>query len=136
MKVIIDTNVLISAILRDKSPEKIILWICSQPDWEWVVSPEIMTEYEDVLRRKKFSFPTQIIREWLDVLNENTVLMEIENSLDFPRDQKDAKFLACALECNVDYLVTGDLDFSEARQYLNTTVLSVSMFKKLWCDTD
>jgi predicted nucleic acid-binding protein len=31
MKVIVDTNILISAIIRDNVPEQVILWLVSQP---------------------------------------------------------------------------------------------------------
>lgn len=45
MKIVIDTNVLVSAILKDRDPEDIILYIAAQPDFEWTVSSEILTEY-------------------------------------------------------------------------------------------
>lgn len=34
MRVAIDTNVLISAALRDMSPEAVVIWIAFQDDWE------------------------------------------------------------------------------------------------------
>lgn len=51
MKIPVDTNVLISAVLRDRNPETVILYIIEQPRLEWVVSPEIMSEYKEVLAR-------------------------------------------------------------------------------------
>ncbi len=45
MKIIVDTNVLISAILRDRDPELVIQFIVEHPDFEWVASPEILAEY-------------------------------------------------------------------------------------------
>ena len=133
MKVVIDTNVFISAVWRDKNPEAVILWVCNQHDWQWVVSKEIKEEYKEVLRRKKFSFSPSVLREWEEAIEENTVEMEIESEVNFPRDQKDAKFLNCALSCEADYLITGDKDFSEARRLMSTTIVSVAMFKTLFC---
>ncbi|MBC6941015.1 MAG: PIN domain-containing protein, partial [Anaerolineae bacterium] len=49
MKVVIDTNVLVSAVWRDRNPETVILWILAQPNWQWMVSKEIMDEYKEVL---------------------------------------------------------------------------------------
>jgi len=132
MKILIDTNVLISAIWRDKNPEKVILWIIAQPDWEWIVSTEIMEEYQDVLHRKKFSFPPETLHKWETILSRDTHMRPVNAEIDFPRDQKDAMFLACALSNNADYLITGDGDFSEARKVVNTTILSVSMFIRLF----
>jgi predicted nucleic acid-binding protein len=45
MKVIIDTNVVVSAALRDKDPEEVVWFVAKQPDVEWVVSQEILNEY-------------------------------------------------------------------------------------------
>ena len=55
----------------------------------------------------------------------------MEISVPFPRDVKDAKFLACALAADADFLITGDLDFSEARKLGNTKIVSVSQFAEL-----
>jgi hypothetical protein len=37
MKVIFDTNVFISAVWRDRTPEAVIVWVVDQPGWQWVV---------------------------------------------------------------------------------------------------
>ena len=54
MKVVVDTNVLVSAIIKDKIPEKIILFIVKHPDIEWLVTDKIIHEYKTVLARPKF----------------------------------------------------------------------------------
>ncbi|MCX5983851.1 MAG: putative toxin-antitoxin system toxin component, PIN family [Nostocales cyanobacterium LacPavin_0920_SED1_MAG_38_18] len=54
--------------------------------------------------------------------------------MDFARDRKDEKFLACAIAAEADFLITGDADFDEAQNLVNTTIVSVSMFKRLVCD--
>lgn len=45
MKVVIDTNVLVPAALRDRGPERVVLFVAEHPDIEWVVSDEITEEY-------------------------------------------------------------------------------------------
>jgi putative PIN family toxin of toxin-antitoxin system len=57
MRVVIDTNVVVSAILKDRDPEAIIMFAALRGDVEWVVSPEIMAEYREVLNRPKSAFP-------------------------------------------------------------------------------
>ncbi|MEK6406007.1 MAG: putative toxin-antitoxin system toxin component, PIN family [Acidobacteriota bacterium] len=54
--------------------------------------------------------------------------------LEFARDSKDAKFLACALVNDAEFLITGDRDFTQAEKLVNTTIISVLLFKKLVCD--
>lgn len=132
MKVLIDTNVLVSAVWRDRKPEELILWIIAHPaDWQWIVSSEIMQEYVEVLHRKKFSFSTETLHKWETILAHDTRLKPVSAEVDFPRDQKDAKFLECAVSNGVDFFITGDGDFDEARKILNTTIVSVSTFLNL-----
>ena len=131
MKVVIDTNVLISAAWRDKSPEAVIVWIANQDDWEWVVTQDILDEYKEVLRREKFDLPGETIEGWDHIITNLTSIIEIELLVEFPRDIKDAKFLICALSANADYLITGDKDFEEAYKVGVITVISVAEFKRL-----
>jgi uncharacterized protein len=126
-------TVLISEALRDKDPETVILFIVSQPDIEWIVTPEILAEYKAVLGRPKFNFPEAVKRKWLDLLNETTLLAEVGEKPDFPRDRKDAIFLAGALAIDADFFLTGDHDFSEAHKLIHTTIIPVALFKKLIC---
>ncbi len=48
--------------------------------------------------------------------------------VDFPRDPKDAPFLAAALAAGADYLITGDRDLLDARDSLPCRVVTVAEF--------
>lgn len=134
MKVIIDTNVLVSAALKDKNPEAVILFVASQPDIEWIVSPAIMAEYKDVVARKKFGLPQESLLKWFQILDSLTVTIDVDTEFEFVRDRTDAKFLACALVSEAEFFITGDHDFTHAEKLINTTIISVSLFKRLVCD--
>jgi putative PIN family toxin of toxin-antitoxin system len=136
VRVVIDTNVLVSAALKNKDPEAVILWVAAQADWQWVVSLDILTEYKEVLSRDKFRLTPEVRQKWFDLLDALTTMVEVDIPLEFPRDQKDAKFLACALTAQANYFITGDRDFTEARKLVTTTILPVSLFKKLVCGTE
>ncbi len=131
MKVVIDTNVVVSAALRDRDPETVILFVAEHPDFQWVVSSPILEEYKEVLAREEFALPIDLLQRWHEMLEALTMIVEVNIEVDFPRDRKDAKFLACALVSQAEYLITGDHDFSEAQKMLSTTIISVSLFKKL-----
>lgn len=55
----------------------------------------------------------------------------VRQSIPFPRDVKDAMFLACAVASDADYFITGDRDFTEARKLVNTRIVSVNQFEAL-----
>lgn len=65
MKVVVDTNVLISAILKDKNPEAVILFIAERPDIEWIASTQILAECKEVIDREKFGLSEGIKGRWL-----------------------------------------------------------------------
>ncbi len=133
MRVVVDTNVVVSAILRDRLPEKILLFIIGHPDFEWVASREILAEYRAVLHRSKFALPESTLSEWDERFRSAIAEWPVEISVSFPRDVKDAMFLACALTAEADFFITGDHDFTEAQKLERTKIISVSQFDKLVC---
>lgn len=131
MKVIIDTNVLVSAAIVGRTPEAVILWVVDRLDVQWFVSEEIFKEYKAVLSRPRLKLTPAQQKRWFEVLDKATTLIAVNVKTDFPRDQKDAKFLSCAFASQADFLITGDKDFSEAEELMETTIISVSLFQRL-----
>ena len=131
MKIVIDTNVLISAILKDRDPERVLLFAASQMGVEWVVSHDILAEYKKVLARDKFQLPATLLLQWHAIFEAKTSLIAPGVDIDFPRDQNDAKFLICAISAGADFFITGDRDFSGAQKLLKTTIISVAEFIRL-----
>jgi uncharacterized protein len=134
VKVIIDTNVLISAILKDRVPEELILFIVRHGKFEWFVTDEILEEYFSVMKRRKFNLSSDIIRSWETlIVSHTTNIGSIKKThIKFPRDINDEKFLACSIVSNSDFLITGDEDFKSAIKLVNTKIISVSLFKKIF----
>jgi putative PIN family toxin of toxin-antitoxin system len=118
LKVVVDTNVLVSAILKDKVPEDVLLFIIDTPEFEWVASVEILAEYQEVLSRKKFHLSQELGAEWFELLDESITVISTQLEIEFPRDRKDAKFIACALSADTDLLITGDKDFSASENMI------------------
>ncbi len=134
MKVIIDTNIVLSAAIADKNPEAVILFVIANYALEWVVSAEIIAEYKEVLKRPRLKLTEAQYQRWVYLIDSVTILIDVDVEVDFPRDRKDAKFLACAIAAEADFFITGDADFNEAQTLLNTTIISLSLFKRLVCD--
>lgn len=134
MRVIIDTNVLVSAVLKGREPRAIIQFIVNSPNHEWIVSEKILAEYKEVLSRSKFKLTDEVREEWFATIKTLPRLIDINVDIDFPRDRKDTKFLACAVAAEADFLITGDRDFTEAQTLTNTAIISVFLFKRLFCD--
>jgi putative PIN family toxin of toxin-antitoxin system len=84
MKVIIDTNVVVSAALRDRDPETVILFVAEQPDFQWIVSDSILEEYKEVLAREKFALPIHLLQRWHEMFEALTTTVEVDVGVDFP----------------------------------------------------
>ena len=134
MKVVIDTNILVSAVLKGRVPRDVLQFIFDNPDWQWIASEEIVVEYKEVLSRRKFKLTDEVICEWVEIIDTFIILIDVNLEVDFPTDRKDEKFLACAMAAEADFLITGDSDFNQAQTLVNTTIISVSLFNRLVCD--
>jgi putative PIN family toxin of toxin-antitoxin system len=76
MKVIIDTNVVVSAALKGRNPEEVILRIASNPEkYQWMVSSEILSEYKEVLSRSKFNLSPADIQRWYRLIDAFTTVI-------------------------------------------------------------
>lgn len=128
MKVVIDTNILISAVIRDRLPERILLWCLGNPVVEWLVTPAVMAEYVAVIQRPRFALPASTVTWWLELLASDTRVIQPSVEVDFTRDRKDAAFLICAESGGADYLITGDADFEDAPTLARTAIVSARQF--------
>lgn len=135
MKVVVDTNVLVSAAVAGKNPGTVLVFIADNPQVEWIVSAEILSEYREVLNRPKLKLTEVQKQRWFTIIEEATTLIDVNVEVDFPRDSKDAKFIACALASEADFLITGDRDFTEVEDLGKTRVISVLLFKQSAIDT-
>lgn len=134
MKVVVDTNILVSAVLRDRDPELVIQFVVDHPEFEWVASQPILTEYKEVLNRRKLRLTQEVKDNWFNLLDETLTLVEVGTPVDFPIDPDDAMFLACAITVDADFLITGDTGLFQGENLLNTVIITVAKFKNLFCD--
>ena len=108
MRLVIDTNVLVSALLKPAGPPGRILDAVVQGVIEPVYSLAILTEYDAVLTRRKFAFDPEDVAAVLELVASEGGPVTRTARLDLPfRDPDDRKFNQCdaAARCP---LVTGN----------------------------
>lgn len=129
MRLVIDTNVLVSAIL---SPESISAKVLNWGEDNGVVlySTATLTEVLSVLGRSKFS--KYIDHDDIDGLSIRIktawLLIEIVSQVQFCRDPKDDKFIDLALNGKASHLITGDNDLIVLHPIENTSVINPRTF--------
>lgn len=107
---VIDTNVLISALISKKKDSATVLLL--EKLFDGVLTPvynhEILKEYMEVMNRTKFHLDQNDIVQLLNTIIESGVQSErIKTDLFFP-DKKDIVFYEVALSVNGTYLITGN----------------------------
>jgi putative PIN family toxin of toxin-antitoxin system len=107
-RVVIDTNVLISALLTETGSEATVISLVRSGQIEWFVSEAILAEYDEVIQRPKFSaIRPDRIKSLIRTLNKAVVVVPIVKS-DISPDEPDNRFLECAEAAKADFLVTGN----------------------------
>jgi putative PIN family toxin of toxin-antitoxin system len=131
MKILVDTNVLLSAAWRDRLPEKVVLYVAGENACHWIATPDIYAEYLEVLRRPKFGLSQEVLHRWSALIEMRTILVSSPSvPIDFPRDPKDVPFFSAALVTMADFLITGDLDLLNSKITFSTRIVSVSDFAR------
>lgn len=106
-RVVIDTNVFISAILKSGNPEKIIsLW--RQGNIHLLLSPFLATEILTVLHRLEIG--STYIQQLTYRLKHHTIQILPSSPITLCRDPKDNEILSLAVDGTADYIITGDAD--------------------------
>ena len=131
MKVVIDTNVVISGIFFGGNPKK-VLQLCIENAITAYVTNEIVSEYERVIEEMQKKAKHEIPRKALDDLLVLTELTTANIKIDICRDPDDNKFIECAISANALYIVSGDKDLSDLKQYNEIKVVTATEFLKIY----
>lgn len=125
-KVILDTNVIISAFLKAESNPALILALGLEGSLTVCLSETIWQEYRGVLRRKKFQgLDQESIEKILSVLKQQTLWVSPRIPVNIlSRDPADNKFLECALESQADYLITGNTRHFPLKKFHGTRIIN------------
>ncbi|WP_276839618.1 putative toxin-antitoxin system toxin component, PIN family [Anaerovibrio lipolyticus] len=130
MKVMIDTNIFISAALFPNGRAAAAFQKALIFPWEPVACDYVI---EELHRKFQEKFPTKIadlnifLSSALSVIEVVTTPKTIHSKEPLVRDKKDQPILRAAISAKVDYLLTGDKDFLEANLD-NPHIISVANF--------
>lgn len=129
LRVVLDTNVFVSALLFRKEISKLIRW------WQEgkivpVVTRETYNELSAVLKYPKFQLSAEEIRVVLseEVLPYLDVIEVTHHVKGMSPDPEDDKFLSCAVSGEATYLVTGDKGLLSLEQYRGLRIMGVREF--------
>lgn len=107
MRLVIDTNIIVSALLSPDGTAFRFLSDVLDNKHEVIINEEIFREYDDVLHRERFGFDEEVISYILDWFRDNAIWIEVTKSQIPMLDEKDRIFYDAA-KCTKSKLVTGN----------------------------
>jgi putative PIN family toxin of toxin-antitoxin system len=109
VRVVIDTNILISAIFWTGKPKQILNKI-RRKEITFLTSEFILEELKNVLVRedKPFKLSEEEVARVIITMRDLAVVVNIGTHVSVCRDEKDNRVLECAIDGNADCIITGD----------------------------
>lgn len=126
MKVFLDTNVLASAVATRGLCVDVFREVLSSH--ELIISKSLLKELRRVLQRK-FGVPASLVSEFINMLQQDTVLADSSDLPDVKiKDKDDLIILAAALSGDADLFVTGDKELLSLKNAENMEIISPRLF--------
>ena len=132
MKIVADTNVVISGLLWHGAPRK-VLDLAQARQITLYTSPALLAELQDVLGRRKFAerlHGVGVTSKYLSLRYVSLAHVIHPKTIEriVPNDPDDDIVLACALAANAEVIVSGDSHLKNLGLYRNIAILDANQF--------
>lgn len=127
-KVVLDTNILISAIGFGGKP-RVALLLAIEGKIKGITSRVLLAELHEVISKKfpKLEPQLLIIEEQI---KEKFIIVQPKKAINLSRDEDDNRVLEAAWEGSCDYIITGDEDLINLRKFKNIKIVTPDEFLK------
>ena len=127
MKIVVDTNVLISGVFFGGLPKRVLSAIIKKQITA-CATDEIIDEYNEIVQemisRKQGHLNRDIIAPLIGMME----IIEAKTKVTLSRDPDDDKFLGCAKDAKALYIVSGDKDLLELKKFENIEIVTAKDF--------
>ena len=138
-RIVIDTNILVSAILTPKGNPAKILKLVLEGKLNLIISPAILEETQQVLRYPRLvklmiknKITKKEVYDFLGKMSKVAVITPDKLEIDaIPDDPADNKILACGLEGEADYIISGDHHLTDLKIFHGIKIVNPAYFLKI-----
>jgi|SRR3989338_586863 len=123
-----DTNVLISSVFWSGKPNHIIKQGI-EGKYQLVTSVEMLQEFVNKMRNK-FGFPEYQLYLLMDSIFTHFHIVPKISSFSVVRDPTDNKVIETAFDGQVDYIITGDPDLLDLKEFRGIKIVNPDEFLK------
>jgi putative PIN family toxin of toxin-antitoxin system len=125
IRVVVDTNVLISALIKRGKPNRLLRKIIREHTL--IMSIEILAELSDVLSRDKFMVKRSQVNQFLLVIAKKSKIAAIRSPLKVVAvDPDDDAVISTAFYGKAEYIVTGDEHLLALKEFKNIQIITVN----------
>jgi putative PIN family toxin of toxin-antitoxin system len=133
MKIVLDANIVVSGLLQSQGNPAQVLTLVLSGAIQICHDDRILAEYAEVLARPRFKFDSKRVREVLDKIEVDGLVIDGATQFDLGLpDADDEPFLAVALASSADFLVTGNLADYPPDKRQGCAVVSPAAFMIEW----
>jgi putative PIN family toxin of toxin-antitoxin system len=127
-KVVIDTNVIVSAFGWHGTPEKIIKLVVTGKIHNFITI-EILAEVARVVSYPKLKFPKSLQAEIIETIFIFSKIVEPEETVNIIKDDpEDNKILECAVSAEAEFIITGDSHLLNLKNFRGIEILAPDEF--------
>ena len=136
MRIVLDANVLVSALISGKGAPAQILAYWQEDKFDLVISPATLDELHRVLHyprlRERYHLPERRIECFLHLLARQAILVVPSQELTvIERDPADNRYLECAQARGAEVIISGDQHLLELEEYKGIQILRPAGFLAL-----
>ena len=130
VRVVIDTNVLVSALIDDGKPRRLVVELLDKHTV--ILSRQMLAELADVLSRDKFFVTSsQVDRFVSSLVRISKIVPDNARFKAVLEDPDDNKVLNTAFSGRADFIVTGDHHLLVLRQFKKTKIVNVNQMQNI-----
>ena len=132
VKVLLDTNVLISALGFGGKPRQLLQLVLDKKI-KSVTSPILLAEFHEVINKKfpQLSFHLKRIE---NKIKKIFIIVHPKQTVTIVRDIDDNRVIEAAVEGNCQYIITGDADLLDLKSFEKIKIVTVETFLKEHAD--
>ena len=131
MRVVIDTNIIVSALINVNGTPARILSLIFNDNIQMLYDNRIIFEYIDVLSRKEFGFNAEIINDMINYFKYTGEFINTDYQKVKFSDETDKKFYEVFKSGKAQYLITGNIKHFPKEDTIITPKVFIENYYKL-----
>lgn len=127
MRVVLDTNIVVSSYLGGAVEAIIVAW--KSGEFTLIITEAIIDEYLSILKRPKFKIEQVEIEDFSALLMDKAeFVIPLEHINAIPNDESDNKFLDAAVAGQANVIVSGDQHLLELKSFREIEIVTAKEF--------